>query len=58
MSVKPTIALIPSAYNLNKIYSVLPTDGAGDFDFDRTTNGTRIDTNGLVNEIDVNTPRS
>lgn len=57
MSVKPTIALIPSAYNTSKIYSVLPTDDSGDFSFSRTTKGTRINKDGLVEVIDIDTPR-
>jgi len=57
MSVKPTITLIPSAYNTSKIYSVLPTDDSGDFAFSRTTKGTRINKDGLVEVIDIDTPR-
>ena len=33
--VKPKLALIPSGYNDSIVYSVLPSDGSGDFTFDR-----------------------
>ena len=31
MSKIPSIAMIPSGYKASKLYSVLPTDGTGDF---------------------------
>jgi hypothetical protein len=33
MATIPSLALIPSGYKASKVYSVLPTDGSGDFDF-------------------------
>ena len=29
----PKLTLIPSGYKSGKVYSILPTDGVGDFDF-------------------------
>lgn len=55
---KPVLALVPSAYKTNKVYSVLPVDGDGDFTFSRTGNGTRIKENGLIETIEgSNNPR-
>lgn len=53
----PTLALVPSAYKLSKIYSPIPSNGNGDFTFIRTTVGTRVNKDGLIETIDVNTPR-
>ena len=48
---KPVLALVPSAYKTNKVYSVLPVNGDGDFTFSRTGNGTRVKENGLIETI-------
>ena len=55
--INPKLALIPSAYKASKIYSVLPVDGDGDFAFTRSTTATRINKEGLVEEVAVNIPR-
>jgi len=51
---KPKLALIPAAQG-TKLYSVLPSDGSGDFDFTRgsTTNpdATRINAQGLIETV-------
>lgn len=55
---KPVLALVPSAYKTNKVYSVLPVNGDGDFTFSRTGNGTRVKENGLIETIvGSNNPR-
>ena len=55
---KPVLALIPSAYKTDKVYSVLPVNGDGDFSFYRGSGGTRIKENGLIEEITTaNKPR-
>ena len=51
------LALIPSAYKLDKVASVLPMDGTGDFAFSRSTTGTRVNSSGLIEEIAIDTPR-
>jgi len=51
---KPVLALVPSAYKTNKVYSVLPVNGDGDFTFSRTGDGTRVKENGLIETISGN----
>ena len=57
MSKIPTIAMIPSGYKANKVYSVLPTNGDADLDFSRTSEATRINQQGLVEEMATGIPR-
>jgi len=57
MERKPTLALIPSAYKAGKVYSVLPADGVGDFDFSRSGQATRVNKDGLIETVGGNTPR-
>ena len=61
MSKIPTIAMIPSGYKggstKGTVYSVLPTDGAGDFDFTRADKATRVNQLGLIELMDINVPR-
>ena len=47
---KPNLALIPATIG-NKVYSILPSDGVGDFDFTRGTIATRINAQGLIEEV-------
>ena len=47
---KPKLALIPAAYG-TKFYSILPSDGVGDFDFSRGSAATRINPEGLIETI-------
>jgi hypothetical protein len=55
---KPVLALVPSAYKTNKVYSVLPVNGDGDFTFSRTGDGTRVKENGLIETVSgSNNPR-
>ena len=54
----PILALIPSGYKNGKVYSVLPVDGDGDFDFFRFGDATRVKENGLIEKIvGSNNPR-
>jgi len=48
---KPKLALIPAAQG-SKLFSVLPSSGVGDFDFTRDTIATRINSQGLIEEVD------
>jgi len=57
MATIPSIEIIPSGYKANKIYSKLPTDGSGDLDFARTTKATRVNQNGLIEEVSIGVPR-
>ena len=54
----PILALTPSGYKAEKVYSVLPSDGSGDFTFDRANGlATRINKDGLIEEVANDTPR-
>ena len=58
----PSLALIPSAYSSEKVYSVLPSNGDGDFTFTREgasgqPNSTRVNKDGLIEEVNSNMPR-
>jgi hypothetical protein len=43
-----SLVMIPSGYKEDVVYSQIPTDGAGDLSFTRASNGTRINSAGLV----------
>jgi len=47
---KPKLALIPAAQG-SDLYSVLPSSGVGDFDFSRSGTATRINSQGLIEEV-------
>lgn len=47
---KPNLALIPATIG-NKVYSILPSDGVGDFDFTRASTATRINAQGLIETV-------
>ena len=51
------VAMIPSGYKEDKLYSVLPNSGDGDFDFSRSTTATRVNSQGLIEEMSTNVPR-
>ena len=53
----PKLALIPSGVKAGKLYSVLPTNGAGDFTTTRASVATRVNENGLIEEVASNVPR-
>ena len=57
MATIPSLALIPSGYKASKVYSVLPTDGTGDFDFTRSGSATRVNSEGLIELVSTNVPR-
>jgi len=57
MATQPKLAMIPSGYKDGKLYSVLPSDGVGDFDVTRGSNATRINKDGLIETVTGNTPR-
>jgi hypothetical protein len=40
--------MIPSGYKEDTVYSAVPTDGSGDLSFTRASNGTRVNSAGLV----------
>jgi hypothetical protein len=56
MSLLDTASLIvtPNAYKEGKLYSVIPSDGSGDFTFTRATTATRVNSDGLVELVPYN----
>jgi len=54
---KPIFAMIPSAYKASTFYTPIPIDGEGDFTFTRSTVGTRMNKDGLIEEVAANVPR-
>ena len=49
-----SLVMIPSGYKEDVVYSQIPTDGAGDLSFTRASNGTRINSAGLVEDVPWN----
>jgi hypothetical protein len=49
-----SLVLIPSGYAEDKVYSAVPTDGSGDMSFTRASNGTRVNSAGLVEVVSWN----
>ena len=47
---KPNLALIPATIG-DKVHSILPNDGVGDFDFTRGSEATRINAQGLIETV-------
>jgi hypothetical protein len=47
----PSLLQIPSAVSDSKLHSVLPNNGKGDFQFERSTGATRINRDGLIEEV-------
>ena len=43
-----SLVLIPSGYKEDVVYSQIPTNGSGDLSFTRASNGTRVNSAGLV----------
>ncbi len=43
-----SLVMIPSGYKEDTVFSAIPTDGSGDLSFTRASNGTRINSAGLV----------
>ena len=46
-----SLVMIPSGYKEDTVYSVVPSDGSGDLSFTRASNGTRINSAGLVEVV-------
>lgn len=52
-----SLVQIPSGYKASTLYSVLPQNGDGDFDFTRGSTATRVNENGLIESVGSNVPR-
>lgn len=51
---KASLVMIPSGYKEDVVYSAIPSDGSGDLSFTRASNGTRINSAGLVEDCPWN----
>ena len=49
-----SLVYIPSGYKEDTAYSVIPTDGSGDLTFTRASDGTRVNSAGLVENVPWN----
>lgn len=54
---KASIVTTPTAYDNGKILSVKPNTSVGDFDFTRNSSATRVNSQGLIEDITSNLPR-
>ena len=52
-----SLLLIPSGYKATKLYSEIPTSGAGDSTWTRASNGTRTNSSGAIETMGNNVPR-
>lgn len=59
MSLLDTASLVitPNGYKEGKLYSVLPSSGAGDMTVTRATTATRVNSAGLIESVASNVPR-
>ena len=53
----PNIAMIPSGYVGSKLFSILPTDGSGDFTYARDSNASRVNKSGIIEIVADDVPR-
>ena len=51
---KASLIQIPSGYKEDKLYSVKPRNGEGDFTFTRASTGTRVNADGFIEEVPWN----
>ena len=54
---KASLAQIPSGVGVNTLFSVVPNTSTGDFAYTGSTNGTRVNKDGLIETIPANVPR-
>ena len=52
-----SLVQIPSGYKEDKLYSIIPSDGTGDFNFSRASTATRVNDSGLIETVAIDTPR-
>jgi hypothetical protein len=52
-----SLIVTPNAVKAGKLYSIKPTDGAGDLDVVRATTATRVNSDGLIESVANNVPR-
>jgi hypothetical protein len=52
-----SLIVTPNGYKAGKLYSVVPSSGAGDLDVTRATTATRVKSSGLIESVASNVPR-
>lgn len=53
----PSLLIVPARFKSGKLYSQLPTSGAGDFTVTRATIATRVNASGLIESVASGIPR-
>ena len=53
----PSLLIVPARFKSGKLYSQIPTSGAGDFTVTRATNATRVNASGLIESVASGIPR-
>ena len=54
---KASIVQLPDGAKAGTLYSIVPTDGSGDFSVTRATTATRVNEQGLIESVAANVPR-
>lgn len=54
---RASLVVTPNAFKAGKLYSVVPSDGTGDFTVTRATSATRVNSLGLIETVGINVPR-
>ena len=54
---KASLIVTPNGYKASKLYSVIPSSGAGDMVVSRATTATRVNSTGLIESVANNVPR-
>jgi hypothetical protein len=52
-----SLLVTPNAEKATKLYSIIPTNGNGDFNVTRATTATRTNASGLIESVPINEPR-
>ena len=53
----PSLLIVPARFKTGKMYSQIPTSGAGDFTVTRATSATRVNASGLIESVASGIPR-
>jgi hypothetical protein len=53
----PSLLIVPSRFKSGKLYSQIPTSGAGDFTVTRATTATRVNASGYIESVASGIPR-
>jgi len=53
----PSLLIVPARFKSGKLYSQIPTSGAGDFTVTRATSATRVNASGFIESVASGIPR-